>query len=104
MPRDLNVPITDMKLVREQGYINGEWVDADSGETIEVTNKATGDTYTPEQVRGILAALPGFIRDSKKMQERAVAKANWTGRWRDRVFFLGFLLLLLARVFEPYSA
>ncbi len=30
MPRDLNVPITDMKLVREQGYINGEWVDADT--------------------------------------------------------------------------
>ena len=43
MPRDLSVPIHDMKLVREQCYIDGKWVDADSGKKIEVTNKATGE-------------------------------------------------------------
>ncbi len=28
MPRDMNVPIKDMKLVREQCYIDGQWADA----------------------------------------------------------------------------
>jgi succinate-semialdehyde dehydrogenase/glutarate-semialdehyde dehydrogenase len=30
--------LSDSKLFRQQCYVNGEWVDADSGETIEVTN------------------------------------------------------------------
>lgn len=30
-------------LFRQQGYINGKWQDANSGETIQVTNPATGD-------------------------------------------------------------
>ena len=29
-------------LLREQCYIDGQWVGADSGETIDVTNPATG--------------------------------------------------------------
>ena len=43
MPRDLNFPLSDMGLLKEQCYINGEWVDADSGAVLEVTNKATGE-------------------------------------------------------------
>ena len=35
--------IDDTNLLREQAFINGEWVDADSGETIKVLNPATGD-------------------------------------------------------------
>ena len=30
-------------LFRQQGFINGEWVDADSGKTFGVDNPATGE-------------------------------------------------------------
>jgi len=85
MPRDLNVPITDMKLVREQCYINGEWVDADSGETIEVTNKATGEVLgtvpkmgaaeTRRAIEAANAAMPAWR--AKTAKERAAVLRNW---------------------------
>ena len=35
--------LNDGKLFRQQCYINGAWTDADSGESIDVTNPATGE-------------------------------------------------------------
>ena len=35
--------LKDKSLLRQQCYIAGEWIDADSGETIDVTNPATGE-------------------------------------------------------------
>ena len=32
-----------MELLRQQAYINGQWLDADSGQSIAVTNPATGE-------------------------------------------------------------
>ncbi len=85
MPRDMNVPITDMKLVREQCYINGEWCDADSGETVEVTNKATGEVLgtvpkmgadeTRRAIEAANAALPGW--KAKTAKERSVILRRW---------------------------
>ncbi|MNO65361.1 Glutarate-semialdehyde dehydrogenase DavD [compost metagenome] len=40
---DLNMQLNDFKLFRQQAYINGEWLDADSGLVIRVTNPATGE-------------------------------------------------------------
>lgn len=34
----------DSKLFRQHAYVNGQWVKADSGQTIDVTNPATGET------------------------------------------------------------
>ena len=85
MPRDLNVPINDMKLVREQCYINGEWVDAVSGETIEVTNKATGEVLgtvpkmgaaeTRRAIEAANKAMPAWRAQTAK--ERAIILRNW---------------------------
>ena len=36
--------LSDPGLFRQQGYVDGAWIDADSGETVEVTNPATGET------------------------------------------------------------
>lgn len=66
MPRDMNVPISDMKLVREQCYINGKWCDADSGDTLDVTNKATGE---------VLGSVPKMGSDETR---RAAAVAKMT--------------------------
>ncbi len=35
--------LSDMSLFRQQCYVDGKWIDADSGETVEVTNPANGD-------------------------------------------------------------
>jgi acyl-CoA reductase-like NAD-dependent aldehyde dehydrogenase len=35
--------LKDPKLLRQQAYINGEWLDADNGATLAVTNPATGE-------------------------------------------------------------
>ena len=33
----------DSNLFRQQAFIDGAWVDADNGQTIKVTNPATGE-------------------------------------------------------------
>jgi succinate-semialdehyde dehydrogenase/glutarate-semialdehyde dehydrogenase len=55
--------LKDPSLFKQQAYIAGEWVNADSGETVAVTNPATGEQIgtvpmcgTAETVRAIEAA------------------------------------------------
>ena len=85
MPRDLTMPITDSKLVREHCYVNGEWVGADSGETIPVTNKATGELLgvvpkmgaaeTRRAIDGANLAFPAWR--AKTAKERAAILRRW---------------------------
>ena len=35
--------LSDARLFKQQAYINGEWVDAKSGDSVEILNPATGD-------------------------------------------------------------
>ena len=35
--------LKDAQLFRQQAFINGEWLDADNGQTIKVNNPATGE-------------------------------------------------------------
>ena len=37
------LPLKDPSLFRQQCYINGKWVDADSGKSIDVNNPATDE-------------------------------------------------------------
>jgi succinate-semialdehyde dehydrogenase/glutarate-semialdehyde dehydrogenase len=77
--------LKDQKLFRQQCYINGEWVGADSGKTIPVTNPASGETLgsvprmgADETRRAIEAAdraLPAWR--AKTAKERAVILRNW---------------------------
>ncbi len=57
------INIQDRDLLRRQAYLDGEWVDADSGLTLEVTDPATGEVIAKvpemgmvETRRAILAA------------------------------------------------
>ncbi|MBL8647370.1 MAG: NADP-dependent succinate-semialdehyde dehydrogenase [Sphingosinicella sp.] len=65
--------MTRSPLLREACYIDGEWVKADSGETIKVTNPATGE---------VLGTVPNCGADEAK---RAVEAANraWPA-WRAK--------------------
>jgi succinate-semialdehyde dehydrogenase / glutarate-semialdehyde dehydrogenase len=77
--------LKDSSLFRQQCYIGGEWQDADSGETIEVTNPADGSVLgtvprmgadeTRRAIDAANAAYPAWRAKSAK--ERSVILRNW---------------------------
>ena len=72
-------------LFREQAYINGAWVDADSGETFDVLNPATRDklgvvpkmgaSETKRAIEAANGAMPQWRALSAK--DRAVILKKW---------------------------
>jgi succinate-semialdehyde dehydrogenase/glutarate-semialdehyde dehydrogenase len=77
--------ISDQGLLRTQAYINGEWVDADSGETLPVRNPATGETIaeiakcgTAETRRAIEAADAALVNwRARPAKERSALLRRW---------------------------
>ena len=77
--------LKDSSLFRQQCYIDGEWIDADSGETIPVTNPANGETIgaipkmgTAETRRAIEAANRAYPAwRAKTAKERGVILRKW---------------------------
>ena len=73
------------KLFRQQCYINGAWVDADSGETIDVTNHATGEKLgtipkagaaeTRRAIEAANAAWPAWR--AKTAKQRSAILRKW---------------------------
>ncbi|MBB3168840.1 NAD-dependent succinate-semialdehyde dehydrogenase [Simiduia aestuariiviva] len=72
-------------LLRGQSYINGQWVDSDSGETVPVLNPANGETVfeiascgveeTRRAIDAAEAAMPAWAAKSAK--ERASILRTW---------------------------
>jgi len=83
--READMQLKDAQLFRQQAYINGEWLDADNGQTIKVTNPATGEVIgtvpkmgTAETRRAIEAAdkaLPAWRALTAK--ERSAKLRRW---------------------------
>jgi succinate-semialdehyde dehydrogenase/glutarate-semialdehyde dehydrogenase len=81
----LTPQLKDPKLFRQQGYINGAWLDADSKATIDVTNPANGAVIgtipkmgaaeTRRAIEAASAALPGWR--AKLPKERANILRKW---------------------------
>ncbi|MGY8862721.1 MAG: NAD-dependent succinate-semialdehyde dehydrogenase [Pseudomonadales bacterium] len=77
--------LTNPALFRQQAYINGVWLDADSSATIEVTNPANGevvghvpDMNAVEAARAIEAARVAMISWRKfTAKQRAVILRRW---------------------------
>ena len=65
--------LSNKDLFKQQGYINGEWVDADSGEKLEVNNPATGE---------IIATVPmmGAAETRRAIEAAEVAQKIWAKR------------------------
>jgi len=78
--------LRDNKLFQQLCYVNGTWTGADSGETIEVTNPATGETLgtipkmgAAETRRAIEAANQAYPQwRAKTAQERAQILRRWS--------------------------
>ncbi len=81
----MSMQIADEALLKTQAYINGEWVDADNGETLAVTNPANGEviaavakcggTETRRAIAAAQAAMVGWRQWSAK--ERAALLRKW---------------------------
>jgi len=77
--------ISDQALFKTQAYINGQWVDADSGATLAVTNPANGEVIaevakcsTAETRRGIEAAEAALADwRQKTAKERSAYLRKW---------------------------
>jgi len=77
--------ISDQGLLKTQAYVDGQWIDADSGETLAVLNPATGDVIaeiskcgTAETRRAIEAAEKAQVSWRKKSaKERAAILRKW---------------------------
>jgi len=83
----MTLELTDQTLLRSQAYIDGAWVDADSGETVVVTNPATGKAVasvakcgTNETRRAIEAAE---VAQVLWRQTTAKERAKLLRRWFD---------------------
>jgi succinate-semialdehyde dehydrogenase/glutarate-semialdehyde dehydrogenase len=81
----MSIQISDQALLKTRAYINGEWVDADSGATVPVTNPANGEVIaevakcsTAETRRAIEAAEAAFPEWRKRTaKERAACLRKW---------------------------
>jgi len=81
----MSINISDQALLKTQAYINGQWIDADSGETVPVTNPANGEVIaevakcsTAETRRAIEAAAAAFIEwRQRTAKERAACLRKW---------------------------
>ena len=79
------IDLDDPGLLRAQAYIDGRWVDADSGETFAVENPATGETLAEvaccgggETSRAIEAAARAFEQwRHTTAKERAALLRRW---------------------------
>ena len=77
--------ISDQSLLKTQAYVDGQWIDADSGETLPVLNPATGETIaeiakcgTAETRRAIVAAENALVTwRQKTAKERAAVLRKW---------------------------
>ncbi len=73
------VTVVEPALLRRQAFVDGEWVDADSGRTFPVTNPATGETIADvprmgaDETRRALAAAERALPEwkSRPAKERA---------------------------------
>ncbi len=80
-----SLQLKDPSLFRQQCYINGAWLDADSGKTIPVTNPATGEILgtvpnmgaaeTRRAIEAANAAWPAWR--AKTAKERSIILRRW---------------------------
>lgn len=79
--------LKDPSLLRTQSYLNGKWVDADNGETREVTNPATGEILGTVPVLGKSETRRAIEAASRAMPawaaKTAKDRANILRRWFD---------------------
>jgi len=101
--------LKDPTLLRTQAYINGVWVDADSGATMEVTNPARGDVIctVPDMTAAETARAIDAAYNSQKEwaartgKERAAILRKWNDLMVENADDLG--VILTAEMGKPFA-
>ena len=78
----MTVKLADSSLFRQQCYVDGDWIDADGGDTVEVSNPATGE---------ILGTVPnlGVAETRRAIEAASEAFPEWAARTaKDRAAIL----------------
>ncbi|MET3999455.1 NAD-dependent succinate-semialdehyde dehydrogenase [Marinobacterium sp. MBR-109] len=94
--------LQDSSLLRGQAYVNGEWVDAKSGETFAVLNPATGEELTrvplmseADANAAVTAAYQAFKQwRTTTAKERAAMLRRWFQLMQDNMEDLALLMTL----------
>jgi len=81
----MQISLTDNNLLKTGAYINGQWLDSDNGDTLAVTNPATGDLIahvascgTAETRRAIEAAQSAQLDwRQRSIKDRAAILRRW---------------------------
>jgi succinate-semialdehyde dehydrogenase / glutarate-semialdehyde dehydrogenase len=89
-------------LLRSQGWIDGAWVDSDSGETIDVTNPASGEELAripnmgPAETRRAIEAAERALPAWRALpaKERALILRRWADLMREHIEDLALILTL----------
>jgi succinate-semialdehyde dehydrogenase/glutarate-semialdehyde dehydrogenase len=87
MDAEVKIKLNDPALLRQQCYVNGEWVDASSGKVIEVDNPATGETIatvpslSAAEVRGAIEAANAAWGPWRKLTGKQ--RCNILRKWYD---------------------
>jgi len=98
----MSINISDQALLKTQAYINGQWIDADNGETVPVTNPANGEVIaevakcsTAETRRAIEAAAEAFVEWRKRTaKERSACLRKWFNLMMEAQEDLAMILTL----------
>ncbi|QJQ52120.1 MULTISPECIES: NAD-dependent succinate-semialdehyde dehydrogenase [Vitreoscilla] len=99
---DIALQLKDSALFKNQSYINGEWLDADSGETVEVTNPANGEVIgtvpqmgQAEADRAVTAASAALNAwKNKSAKERSQILRKWFDLMMEHQEDLGKILTI----------
>lgn len=94
--------LNDQSLFKTQAYINGAWVDADSGETFAVVNPATGETIAEVakcgqmETRRAIEAAEAALKDwrAKTAKERGKILRKWHDLMMDNQDDLAMIMTL----------
>ncbi|MGD9858773.1 MAG: NAD-dependent succinate-semialdehyde dehydrogenase [Marinobacterium sp.] len=94
--------LQDSSLLRGQAYVNGEWIDAKSGETFAVFNPATGDELVrvplmseADAKAAVAAAHEAFKQwRTTTAKERATVLRRWYQLMQDNMEDLALLMTL----------
>jgi len=78
----MQLSLSDPSLLKNQAYVNGQWIDADNGATFPVTNPATGELIievakvgAAETARAVAAADFQRCRSGKSFRQKPVRKS-----------------------------
>ncbi|MCB1709910.1 MAG: aldehyde dehydrogenase family protein, partial [Halioglobus sp.] len=83
----MQLSLSDPGLLKNQAYINGQWVNADDGATFDVTNPVNGELITAVASVGATETARAIAAASKAMREwarkPAKARAGILRKWFD---------------------